>query len=544
MFIALAQLNPRIGDVPANLTKIIAAIETAVTRGAKLVVLPELALVGYFPRDLLEGDTLANQCGAALKSLAHKFPGTTIVCGFVERNPSLTGKPLYNSLAVLRGGTVAAVYRKRLLPFYDVFEEERYFQAGQESLSIEIEGIRFGMTICEDVWNFERFVPRLYPVQPLDAYRKSKVDFLINLSASPYQVGKEAIRRAVMVHAATYSGAGVIHCNQVGGNDDLLFEGGSFVTDAMGQPLAVARRFEEDLLCIDLKSSSVVGWPQQAPDEAIASALTLGLADYVKKTGSSKVCLGLSGGIDSSVAALLAVEALGPQAVIGIALPTRYSSEATNRDAETLARKLGIEFRTLSIEGGFTWASQMIEANYPGRVKGLTLENIQPRLRMMMLMAVANQENALLLNTSNKSEMAMGYSTLYGDSAGALAVLGDLTKGQVYALGRTLDRKWGAIPENVFARAPSAELRENQTDQDSLPPYSFLDQVVQDQIERGVAFPEEAAADWYRFRSLYAGSEFKRFQAPPILRVSPRAFGRGRRIPLASKKTWEPSPVS
>jgi NAD+ synthetase len=537
--IAIAQLNPKIGDFAGNTTRILAGMARAREAGAGLVVFPELSIPGYFPRDLLDSDAFLKANEASLSQVAAAATGIAAICGFVERNRG-PGRPFYNATALLRGGRVEAVYRKHLLPYYDVFEEERYFEPGDRPLFFEIGGTRLALAVCEDVWNFPQFVARPYREQPLEALRGHRLDWVISPSASPFHLGKPAQRRSVLKNAAQFVGASFVLCNQVGGNDDLIFDGGSFAVTPDGREIARAAYFAEDLVILGGAPAAASADPGSEP-EWIARALAMGTADYVRKNGFSRVCLGLSGGIDSSVVAGIAAGALGPANVAAVALPTRFTASASNEDARQLAQALGIDFRLQPIEPLFLAFESALPGLLGKTVSSLTRENVQPRIRMTLLMALANQENRLLLNTSNKSEIATGYSTLYGDGAGALSVIGDLTKAQVYELARHLNRDGSLIPPRVLTRPPTAELRENQTDQDSLPPYDRLDPIVQQAIEMSrdpaalkQSGQDPAAVD--RFARLYAASEYKRQQFPPILRISPRAFGRGRRIPLAANR--------
>ncbi len=540
MKFALAQINPTLGDCAGNTRKIQQKIEEAAATGATLVVFPELAITGYPPQDLLDVPSLVESNEHCLRELARSATSISAVVGFVERNPSPNGKPFFNSAALLQKGKLAGVYSKRLLPTYDVFDDERYFEAGTQPFSFDLQGQKFALSICEDAWNFPGFLPRGYPQQPLEDVRGA--DWVVNLSASPFHLGKPNRREALFREITTYTGAGLLFCNQIGANDDLIFDGGSTAMRANGELLARGDFFREGLVLVDSRGSGAVVPPPGSDAQWLEEALVLGIRDYVRKSGAQRVCLGLSGGIDSSVVAVLAVKALGAAKVKGILLPTRYTSEASNQDALALARSLGIETATLSIESLFQDAAATLEKSVGHRPQGLTLENLQPRLRMTLLMAVANEENRLLLNTTNKSELAAGYGTVYGDLTGAIAVLGDLTKHQVYSLAQYWGSKSG-ISERVVQRAPSAELRENQKDEDSLPAYAELDPIVEEALEASAdgktllesGHPKAAVET---FLKLYRPSEYKRRQAPPILRVSPRAFGRGRRIPVASSKPW------
>ncbi len=509
MKVAVVQFNPKIGDFASNGERMRNFVDEARKAGADLVVFPELATTGYPPGDLLDYKHFIDGNLRVLEELGRVSQGISIVCGYVERNPEATGKPYFNSAAVFQNGKRIANYRKRLLPYYDVFDEERYFEAGNESLTFEVGGKKVALTICEDLWNRPGYVSRPYRENP----KIGKVDLILNLSASPFSLGKPEKREELFRLVAREAGACVVVAGQAGGNDDLLFDGGSLIIDGTGKIIASAPAFEEYLLLDGLADvpNSETGW--------ISAALITGIREYVRKCGARKVCLGLSGGVDSSVVAVLAAKALGPKNVKGVALPTRFNASASLEDAEALAKALSIEYSVYQIDPLFQKASEMLKPR-----QSLTLENIQPRLRMVFLMAVANDEDRLLLNTSNKSEIASGYATLYGDSAGALAVLGDLTKRQVYGLAKTFPE----IPSRVVTRAPSAELKENQTDQDTLPPYDALDAWVVEGIEKSGAFPSN------HFARLYSRSEYKRHQLPPALRISYRAFGRGRRIPIAA----------
>ena len=542
MRIGLAQINPKIGDFASNTRKILKYIEDAKRLNRELLVFPELTIPGYPPRDLLDYPSFIEANLKSLGEVAKAARGITVICGFIERNVSRTGRPFHNSAAILQEGRIIATYRKQLLPYYDVFEEERYFDPGHEACVVQVGPTKVGVAVCEDFWNIDTFLKRPYAARPPEKLREARPDIVVNISASPFSLGKPDRRITLFQQGVAVVGAPIILCNQVGGNDELLFDGCSFALDAQGRPIAKGPAFEEALVVFDTDGGQkaqppVPAWPGSEP-EWIALALKMGLHDYVRKCGASRVCLGLSGGIDSSVVAAIAVDALGKEAVAGISLPTRYTTSPSIEDAEALARNLGIVCRVVPIEGIFG-AFESVCNNWFGHgSKSVTLENIQPRIRMTLLMAMANEEQRLLLNTSNKSEIATGYSTLYGDSAGALSVLGDLTKRQVYALARWINRSKPVIPVRVLERPPTAELRENQTDQDTLPPYDILDDLVNQAIVEAKSpvqmMAESPSESVSTFSRLHGASEYKRRQLPPVLRISERAFGMGRRMPIAA----------
>jgi len=537
VILALGQINPTIGDCAGNARKILEAAVQAHKAGAGVVVFPELALTGYPPQDLLDSPVFVAEMASCLQALVAQLPPVVALVGFVERNPRHQGKPFHNAAALIRGGKIEAVYRKQLLPSYDVFDDERYFEPGDAPLVFEAGGLRFAVTICEDIWNHAGFAPRAYARDPLEGI--GKVDWVLNLSASPFHLGKPALRRELATPICQKLGAGLALCNQVGANDDLIFDGSSFAVGCGGEAVAQGRSFTPDLVVWDTAHPVPAPLPPKPDAQWLAEALALGIRDYVHKSGAARVCLGLSGGVDSSVVAALAVRALGAEQVKGVLLPTRFTSGASGEDALALASALGISTQTFPIEDLF---QQSLQTLTQGGVspEGLIAENLQPRLRMALLMAVSNAEGSLLLNTSNKSELAAGYSTLYGDTAGALGVLGDLLKGQVYELAAWLNTQGAGIPQRVLDRPPSAELRPDQRDEDSLPPYALLDPMVRASVEAQAGLEALAGAlpraQAEQYLKLYRQSEYKRRQFPPVLRVSPRAFGRGRRIPLAARK--------
>jgi NAD+ synthase (glutamine-hydrolysing) len=466
------------------------------------------------------------------------------VVGYVERNPSSVGKPFFNSAAVFQDGKQIHNYRKWLLPYYDIFEEERYFEAGSEMGVFQIQSHKIGVTICEDLWTEPGFLPREYRNQPVESLKSQSLDLLVNLSASPFQLGKREIREKLFQKVAQKIGAPVVFCNQVGANDELIFDGASFVVTGQGIQVQAKAFAEDHVQWVNPSTATASFEAKKAESDELIEALALGIRDYVNKTPAKTVCLGMSGGIDSSVVAALAVKALGSSRVFGYALPSRFNASQSLEDAKKLAQNLGISFKTLPIESIFEMFQKQLTQTLGQAPKTLTLENIQPRIRMTLLMALANEEGHLLLNTSNKSEIMAGYSTLYGDTAGALAVLGDLTKHQVYALAQAFNQGTEVIPERVILRPPSAELRENQTDQDTLPPYDQLDFVVEQHLEElapidGIKGHGLSSQTLAKVSKLNSVSEYKRRQFPPILRVTSKAFGMGRRIPIVGRKPSE-----
>ena len=543
MKIAIAQFNPRVGDISQNVIRIAEWIEQAKEKGAELVVFPELAVTGYPPKDFLSYPSFVDSSETAITTLSRVAKGIAVVVGFVEKNTTGIGAPFYNSAAVLSDGQCVERYRKQLLPTYDVFDESRYFEPGNQACVFEVSGVRFGLTICEDAWNFPNLGMREYPQQPLDAYRRQKLNFLINLSASPFHLGKPDERIQLFSAGAQRVGSPLIVCNQVGGNDELIFDGCSLVVEPSGSLLWKGQCFVEALEYFDTnKTTQLQPW---GGSEAawLWDALVLGVRDYASKSGVTQACLGLSGGIDSAVTLCVAAEALGPEAVSAVSLPTRYTSSASVEDAQALADQLKVSFRNISVDGLFDAYQNLWKEQELGGLGSLTLENLQPRIRMTVLMALANEENRLLLNTSNKSEIATGYATLYGDSAGALSVLGDLTKRQVYLLANYLHEMRSWIPKRIIDRPPTAELREGQRDEESLPPYSVLDELVVAVVEKGWGKTKllESGFDskWVElFCRLHRVSEYKRNQLPPVLRVSRKAFGVGRRLPIAAKMSF------
>ena len=542
MKVFLAQLNPTVGDLPGNAARIAAAMGRARDAGADLLVTAELSLPGYPPRDLVEKSSFLQAQDEALADLAAQSRGIEAIVGIVERNTSGEGRGLLNSAAVLREGRVVSTVAKSLLPTYDVFDEDRYFQPAARRVLQTLCGVPSGVTICEDAWTQQSlFNRRLYTADPIAELAGQGARVLFNVSASPFSLGRPALRERLLQEHARRRGLPLICVNQVGGNDELLFDGSSLVVDSTGRTRVRLASFREDERLVDL--DRLVDLPEPpghdpAPAEEALPALVMGTADYVRKCGFSSVVLGLSGGIDSAVTAAVAVAALGADRVHGVAMPARYSSRQSVEDARAVAEALGIDLRTIGIDGMFQSALDTVAPVFAGLPADVTEENLQARCRGVVLMALSNKFGWLVLTTGNKSEMAVGYCTLYGDMSGGLAVLSDVPKTLVYSLGRRINRDRVVIPEGIFSKPPSAELRPNQTDQDSLPPYETLDAILKLAVEEGRSAEAIAAAgfDPAVVRSIVERvdrNEYKRRQAAPGLRITSKAFGMGRRMPIA-----------
>jgi NAD+ synthetase len=542
MKIAAAQINPTIGDIQGNVDKILQYIGRAKELGAQLVVFPELCLTGYPPRDLLDRPSFIEQNIAALGELAPKVKDISALVGFVEKNLSAEGKPLYNAAALLEGGEIAYVTFKSLLPTYDVFDEARYFEPAAGTAPLKIGGQKIALTICEDIWTDEMCGPRKYAKDPLAEMAKKKFQLILNMSASPWSVGKDGIREELMKKQAKTYNCPVICVNQVGGNDELIFDGNSLAVDASGNVIAHAKPFEEDIIMIDLDYGAGDQHNVKLSDaDATYRALVLGTRDYAHKCGFKKAVVGLSGGIDSALVAVIAAEALGPDNVLGVSLPTQFTSDASKKDAQALAQHLGIDYKTIPIQPMFDTVSGEIGKVISSRPGDLSDQNLQARLRGTVLMAISNKQGHLLLSTGNKSELATGYTTLYGDMAGGLDVLADVPKTLVYRVAReVVNSGRELIPANTLQRPPSAELRHNQRDSDDLPEYDVLDPILKLYIEE-MKSPDEIVAAGHakdavdRVIALVEKSEYKRRQVPVGLRVTSKAFGTGRRLPIARK---------
>jgi NAD+ synthetase len=548
MRVALAQIDTTVGAVRSNRARVELAFGDARAAGADLVVTPELTLSGYPPRDLAERPAFVAACEEQLELLAHiTRDGGALLVGTLEAAArDAVGKAVYNSAALLAEGRIFARFRKSLLPTYDVFDEGRYFQpADPDSIRPVLwGGLRLGVTICEDVWNDADFWPhRRYDFDPAQRLVDQGVDVLINLSASPFHLGKQDLRRRMLTTLAASARVPVLHCNLVGGNDDLVFDGASFAVWPDGTIRGSAPAFEESLTVVDLAAPGPGEEvpPAAGPEEAAAAAITLGIRDYFAKCGFSKAVIGLSGGIDSALTAALAVRALGPAAVTGITMPSRYSSDGSVEDSARLAANLGIDLHRVAIEPVHRAYQELLGSLWRGPTTGITDQNIQARIRGNILMAWSNEHGALVLSTGNKSELAVGYCTLYGDMAGGLAVISDLPKTFVYRLARWLNRDGEIIPETTLTKPPSAELAPDQKDTDSLPEYPILDAVLEGYLEEGRSAAELKAAQVAdpavvdRVIRLVDRNEFKRRQAAPGIRVTCKAFGPGRRLPVAAR---------
>lgn len=534
MKLALAQINPTIGDFEGNVRQIVDHVARAEAQSADLLCFSEMVLTGYPPRDLLENPEFVERAGRALADVLRAVKGPTAVClGTVLPNTSGSGLPLHNSAVIIEKGKIVFTQHKTLLPNYDVFDEQRHFEPAQANAVWHRGDERIGVSICEDLWFYEK---GRYHHDPIAALAKHKPTLVLNLSASPFELGKEAVRLKLLQRAAKECGAPVAFVNQVGGNDELIFDGGSMVVTPDGLICTRLKKFEEDMQLVTKQESSAS--PQNDISD-VHRALVLGLRDYVRKCGFQKVVVGLSGGIDSSLVAAIAVEALGRDAVTGISMPSYYSSKGSVADALALATNLGIEFELTPIEKIYD-AFRELEAKAPASPPSLADENIQARIRGTILMAHSNRTGALVLSTGNKSELAVGYCTLYGDMAGGLNILADVPKMMVYELARYINDKNNMIPDEVFTKAPSAELRPNQTDQDSLPPYEILDAILLAYIEQHLSESDiikkgfDAAVVKDVIRRI-TGNEYKRRQAAPGLKITSKAFGMGRRLPIAWK---------
>jgi NAD+ synthase (glutamine-hydrolysing) len=546
MKIALAQTNTTVGDLPGNAQRILSFARRAAESGADVAVFPELTLTGYPPRDLLEKQNFLDQTEQHLAALAAetKNLNLAIICGTVTRTGSSSGNPIYNTAAVLESGKIAFRQNKMLLPSYDVFDETRYFEPARKQHPLTLSGAPTALTICEDAWNDKQFWERrLYSRDPVEELAQTGAHALISINASPYHMGKRTLRREIFTATARRFNLPIVYVNQIGGNDQLVFDGSSFAMNARGEVIASAASFEEDLVLVN--TETLTGdHHENYPDEcdAVYQALVTGTRDYIHKCRFERVIIGLSGGIDSSLTAAIAVDAVGKENVTGVGMPGPYSSEHSVSDARDLARNLGIRFEIIPIGDQYQAFLGVLNPLFDGRTTGVTEENLQSRLRGVTLMALSNKWGALVLTTGNKSELAVGYCTLYGDMCGGLAVISDVPKTLVYSLSRVANKRHSnAIPENVFVKPPSAELRPDQKDTDSLPEYEVLDQILRAYVENNDA-PEQIADSLHlpvplvrEIVNKVDRNEYKRQQAAPGLKVTTKAFGIGRRFPIAQR---------
>ena len=546
MKIALGQINPTVGDFSRNAAKIIQFARDARSAGAGLILFPELAVCGYPPRDLVERPWFVERCRTTVDRIAAETVGIAVICGTVTPAEAESGKKVMNSAALLRDGRIELIQSKMLLPTYDVFDEMRNFAPAKSQQLFSFCGKQMALTICEDAWNDKRFWNRrLYGVDPVEELVRAGGNFVLNISASPFWLGKRELRRDMLTSIARNQKVPVAMVNQVGGNDSLVFDGSSVVIAPDGQVIAQGKSFEEDLIYFDSQTLTGDVHSQVVGEEGSAyEALVLGTRDYVLKCGFQKAIIGLSGGIDSALTASIAVDALGPENVIGIGMPGPYSSPGSIDDARELAENLKIRFELLSINEIYSAARETLAPVFAGMAEDATEENIQSRARGMLLMAISNKFGALVLSTGNKSELAVGYCTLYGDMVGGLAVISDVPKTMVYRLSAYVNSRGRVIPEATMEKPPSAELRPNQKDSDSLPPYEVLDTILEDYVEESYSAGEIARAHGFdhdlvqRVLRMVERSEYKRQQAAPGIKISAKAFGYGRRFPIAAKSEF------
>jgi NAD+ synthase (glutamine-hydrolysing) len=541
--IALGQINPTVGDFSRNATKIIQFARQARSAGAGLILFPELAVSGYPPHDLVERPSFVTRNRETVERIAAETQGIAVICGMVTPAEADSGKKVMNSAALLREGRIEFIQSKMLLPTYDVFDELRNFAPAKSQQLFSFCGNQMALTICEDAWNDKRFWnKRLYRIDPVEELVRAGGNFVLNISASPFWLGKRELRRDMLAAIAHNQKVPVAMVNQVGGNDSLVFDGSSLVIAPDGQVIAQGKSFEEDLIYFDSQSLTGDMHTQTIGEEASAyEALVLGTRDYVHKCGFERAIIGLSGGIDSALTASIAVDALGSENIIGVGMPGPYSSRGSIDDAQQLARNLKIRFELLSIDEIYEAARRTLVPVFTGMPEDVTEENIQSRARGMLLMAMSNKFGALVLSTGNKSELAVGYCTLYGDMVGGLAVISDVPKTLVYRLSAYVNSRRKVIPEATIEKPPSAELRPDQRDSDSLPPYEVLDEILEDFVEESWSAEQIARAHNFdpdlvrRVIRMVERSEYKRQQAAPGIKISAKAFGYGRRFPIAAK---------
>ncbi|MCF6148392.1 MAG: NAD+ synthase [Candidatus Kuenenia sp.] len=547
MKVALAQINPVVGDFENNVRKICSFIEQAKKKKGDLVIFPELAVTGYPPKDFLDVPAFVERNLEALNEIKQHVSGIAAIVGFVDKNKHSYGKLVHNAAAFIQDKETVSVHHKSLLPTYDVFDESRYFEPACSIAPIQFNNYTLGISICEDIWNDEEFWARpLYETDPIENFISNGANVIINISASPFTVGKhDAIRLRMLTHDAKKYKVPFVYVNQVGGNDELVFDGSSTVINAQGKLIAQAAAFEEDLIIVDLENSAIQVSPQLfTPIETVQKTLLLGLRDYVAKCGFKKVVIGLSGGIDSAVTAALAVEALGGENVIGVIMPSQFSSPGSVDDAVQLSKNLGIDYKIFFINDLFDGYQTILREEFKGLPFDIAEENLQARIRGNIIMALSNKYGYLVLSTGNKSEMAIGYCTLYGDMSGGLALISDVPKTMVYELAKYLNRKKRIIPQETIDKPPSAELKPNQLDQDSLPPYDILDGILKAYVEESKCIEEivRMGFDETIVRDIIQKvnrNEYKRRQAAPGIKVTSKAFGSGRRMPIAHKFSGE-----
>jgi NAD+ synthase (glutamine-hydrolysing) len=539
MKIGFAQINPTVGDLRGNCELIIGAYQRLAAAGAELVLTPELSLTGYPPQDLVFKSRFVPENLALLEKLHAQVGESALLVGFVDRNGG-RGKPFHNAAALLERGKPIRKMYKSLLPTYDVFDEDRYFEPATHVQPFEVQGKKVGVTICEDIWTDE-YLPRpLYDVEPVRALVEQGAEIILNLSASPFRLGAPACRlEMIAAQARTYQRP-ICYCNLVGGNDQLIFDGNSIAVNASGVSIAQLEAFREDEKIVDTNSIDAIEFREAKTEEQLLAALSLGLRDYCRKCNFRSAVVGLSGGVDSAVTAVIAVDALGAENVTGVSMPSPYSSRGSIEDARGLARNLGIKFVEIPIAEAFKVFKAQFKDIFKGLRENETEENMQPRLRAMTLMALSNKFGQLVLSTGNKSELSVGYCTIYGDMAGGLGVISDVPKTTIYEFARWINRKGEIIPTSTIEKAPSAELKPNQKDQDTLPPYEILDQILQLYVEENLSARDiiargfdEKTVRWVQRRVNL--NEYKREQAAPGLKVTSRAFGMGRKMPIAQR---------
>ncbi len=545
MRITVAQLNPTVGDIYGNLEKISNTLNKVKDDSPDLVVFPELFLVGYPPRDLLESTHFINQTQEAvgkLMEISTKFPNTGVLIGTPRPTVTKKGKGLHNSVLLIYQGQLLLEQHKSLLPTYDVFDEARYFDPSPIVQTVSFKGETLGISICEDMWNDADLWPHpLYDFDPIAQLAEKGASMMINISASPFHDGKIKIRHHIVQSHVARHKIPFVFVNQVGANDELIFDGNSFCMDRSGKIIKLFSSFEEEIGTVDLKLRGASGnLPDQNPIKSVHDALVLGIKDYFQKCGFTKAVIGLSGGIDSAVTCALAKEALGSENVLGITMPSPYSSKGSVDDSKKLAANLGIRIKTIPIEGMFHAYLESLKEHFEGKESGTTEENIQARIRGNILMAFSNKNGSLVLSTGNKSELAVGYCTLYGDMAGSLAVISDVPKTMVYELAHFMNEGSETIPWETIEKPPSAELRPNQVDQDTLPPYEVLDELLECYIEKGCSTQDMVAMNFDHDTIAWVvravnNNEYKRRQSAMVLRVTTKAFGMGRRFPIAAK---------